>query len=89
MLALGGAALTGAGRLDYRSIIHVAGINMLWRASENSFREQRGFASVAFPIIGAGSGGFDSDRALAIMVDSFRQIDCKAQVRIVRYSRPV
>jgi O-acetyl-ADP-ribose deacetylase (regulator of RNase III) len=96
-LALGGAVLTGAGRLDYRGIIHVAGINFLWRASEESIRgsvfsamkivEERGLASVAFPVIGAGSGGFDSNRALGVMVDAFREIDSKAQVRIVRYPR--
>ena len=35
-IPLGGAVMTGAGRLEYRAIIHVAGINMFWRASEYS-----------------------------------------------------
>ena len=34
----GGAVLTGAGRLKFKGIIHVAGINMFWRATENSIR---------------------------------------------------
>jgi O-acetyl-ADP-ribose deacetylase (regulator of RNase III) len=93
-LALGSAVLTGAGRLRYRGIIHVAGINMLWRASEDSIRRSvssamnivsdRGFTSVAFPIIGAGSGGFGLDRALGIMVDAFKQIETPAKVKVVR-----
>ena len=38
-IPLGGAALTSAGRLPFKGIIHVAGINMLWRASERSIRD--------------------------------------------------
>src|SRR4051812_14416338 len=37
-IPLGGAVLTTAGRLPYRGIIHVAGINLLWRATELSIR---------------------------------------------------
>jgi O-acetyl-ADP-ribose deacetylase (regulator of RNase III) len=33
-IPLGGAVLTSAGKLPFKAIIHVAGINMLWRASE-------------------------------------------------------
>ena len=38
-IPLGGAVLTSAGTLPFRGIIHVAGINMLWRASEQSIRD--------------------------------------------------
>jgi O-acetyl-ADP-ribose deacetylase (regulator of RNase III) len=38
-IPLGGAVLTSAGRLPFRGIIHVAGINMLWRSSEFSVRQ--------------------------------------------------
>ena len=38
-LPLGHAVLTSAGKLPFRGIIHVAGINMLWRASEFSIRQ--------------------------------------------------
>src|SRR6266446_9462190 len=38
-IPLGGAVLTSAGKLPFKGIIHVAGINMLWRASERSIRE--------------------------------------------------
>src|SRR5262245_27728269 len=62
-IPLGGAVETCAGRLPFRSIIHVAGINMLWRSSERSIRDAvrstmaiasaRGYHSIAFPLIGA------------------------------------
>ena len=38
-MPLGSAVVTSAGRLPYQAIIHVAGINMLWRASEQSIRD--------------------------------------------------
>src|ERR671933_2834492 len=38
-IPLGGAVHTSAGRLPYRAIIHVAGINLLWRASRRSIED--------------------------------------------------
>ena len=65
-LPLGHARVTGAGRLPYRAIIHVAGIDLLWRASPASIADSARsavraaaaipVASLALPIIGAGSG---------------------------------
>ena len=46
-MPLGSAVVTSAGRLPFKGIIHVAGINMLWRASERSIRD-RGRRSMAF-----------------------------------------
>jgi O-acetyl-ADP-ribose deacetylase (regulator of RNase III) len=96
-IPLGGAVLTTAGRLPYRGIIHVAGINLLWRATELSIRmsvvsamkivEDRRFGSVAFPAIGAGSGGFDEEQAVAIMVDALDGIRSVARSVIVRFDR--
>ena len=34
LIPLGGARLTSAGRLPFKAIIHVAGINLCWLASE-------------------------------------------------------
>lgn len=89
-MPLGSAVLTGAGRLPFRGIIHVAGIDMLWRASEGSIRgsvrsameivRREGFASVAFPIIGSGSGGFDEERALDLLADELGRVETKAEV---------
>lgn len=92
-IPLGEAILTGAGRLSFKGIIHVAGINMLWRASEQSIRssvknamrivKKEGYSSVAFPLIGTGSGSFNQHSAKQIMLDEFAQIESKAQVLIV------
>jgi O-acetyl-ADP-ribose deacetylase len=96
-IPLGKAVLTGAGRLGYRGIIHVAGINMLWRSSERSVRDSvvsamqlvvaEGFSSVAFPIIGAGSGGMGEDSALAVMVEAFRGVVSTSRAVVVRFRR--
>src|SRR5262249_23927027 len=60
-IPLGGAVETCPGRLPFRSIIHVAGINILWRSSERSIRDavrnsmliaiEKGYRSIAFPLI--------------------------------------
>jgi O-acetyl-ADP-ribose deacetylase (regulator of RNase III) len=94
-IPLGEARLTGAGSLPFKAIIHVAGINLAWRASERSIRDsvrnamrlvdEKGFASVAFPVIGAGSGGFNTQQALDIMQDEFSRLDYPAQVTIVQW----
>lgn len=70
---------------------------MLWRASERSIRESvtnavrlaqdQGFRSIAFPLIGAGSGGFESDRALALMLDELDKIDMPMMVKSVIFKR--
>ena len=64
-MRLGEARFTQAPNLKFKGIIHVAGINHLWRSSERSVRlcvqnalelaASNGFCSIAFPAIGAGS----------------------------------
>ncbi|MCB1553449.1 MAG: macro domain-containing protein [Xanthomonadales bacterium] len=94
-IPLGEAVVTGAGRLPYRAIIHVAGINMLWRASPRSIQGSvraalriattRGFTSIAFPVLGAGTGGFGEAAAIELMQAAVQPIDGPPQVRIVRF----
>jgi O-acetyl-ADP-ribose deacetylase (regulator of RNase III) len=94
-IPLGGAVHTSAGRLPYTAILHVAGINMWWRASRASIRdsvrsamrlaEELGLRSVAFPILGAGSGGFDPVEAERIMIETFAEITSDIEVTLVRY----
>jgi len=70
---------------------------MLWRASEWSIRQsvrnavalahEKGVRSIAFPLIGAGSGGFNQDRARAIMEDELGKIDVPMEVKVVVYRR--
>lgn len=98
-IPLGGAVLTGAGRLPHRGIIHVAGISLWWRSSERSIRGSvrsalalattKGFRSLAMPLIGAGTGGGDEAEVLAMIEDELRRITFDGDVVIVRYrSRP-
>ena len=92
-IPLGGAVLTSAGKLPYKGIIHVAGINMLWRASERSIRDcvknamrlahEKGFTSIAFPLIGAGSGGFNQEQAKTLMLNELSKIEVPMLVKIV------
>lgn len=96
-IPLGGAVLTSAGRLPFKAIIHVAGISMLWRSSKESIQgsvasavglvNQHGYASVAFPIIGAGTGGYGQEEALQLMLDTFAGLSSPASVTVVRYHR--
>ena len=68
---------------------------MLWRASEWSIRQcvrnamalahEKGFQSIAFPLIGAGSGGFNQERAKAIMEDELGKLDYPLEVTLVVY----
>lgn len=77
ILALGQAVCTTAGRLPFKGIIHVAGLGWNWRASEESVRlsarnalglaRERGFGSLAFPLIGAGTGGLSPQRSREII----------------------
>ncbi|PAT42838.1 macro domain-containing protein [Vandammella animalimorsus] len=94
-IALGHAVQTGPGRLPCKAIIHVAGINMWWRASAKSIQssvvsamrlvQRHGHASVAFPVIGAGTGGFGEQGALQLMLRAFEPIASDAHVRVVLY----
>ena len=96
-IRLGGAVLTSAGKLPFKGIIHVAGIDMLWLASERSIQdsvrnalalaEEHGFRSIAFPLIGAGSGGFDQERAKAVMLDEIQKLDSPLAVTIVTFKQ--
>mgnify|MGYP002635121224 CR=1 FL=1 len=95
-IPLGEARLTSAGRLPFKGIVHVAGINMFWFATEYSVTQsvrsamrmvaENGFHSVAFPLIGAGSGNRPSEWSLKCMLAAFEHIDRCAEVVIVQYS---
>jgi O-acetyl-ADP-ribose deacetylase (regulator of RNase III) len=98
-IPLGGAVVTGPGRLACRAIIHVAGINLLWRASAESIRRcvrsavalatDHGLKRLAMPVIGAGSGGFNEAAALQIITEELQRLDAEGEVTVVRYrSRP-
>ena len=95
-IPLGGAVLTGAGRLPFRGIVHVAGIDMFWRASERSVKgstvsalrlaREHGFSSIAFPVIGGGTGGLGEERALQHMLAAAADEPFDGRLVVVRYA---
>ena len=94
-IRLGEAVATTAGRLPFKAIIHVAGINMLWRSTRESIQgsvrsamrivDESQLNSVAFPIIGAGTGGFSEGAALDLMLNAFQSINSAARVTVVKF----
>ena len=78
-IAVGEAAVTGAGNMGARWVIHAAAMGDE-PVSERSIRDStiaslklaaaRGAKSIAFPVLGSGIGGFDFDRAAEIMRDA-------------------
>jgi O-acetyl-ADP-ribose deacetylase (regulator of RNase III) len=95
VLPLGAAVVTGAGNLPHRAIIHVAGIGFLWRASRRSIElsvqnaiaaaAHHHFQSVAFPLVGAGTGGQLASEVEQIICDTLRKLEFDGDVRVVRY----
>jgi O-acetyl-ADP-ribose deacetylase (regulator of RNase III) len=48
-----------------------------------SLASEKGFKSIAFPLIGAGSGGFNQDQAKALMLDEMSKLDFPMTVKVV------
>lgn len=94
-IPLGEAVLTSAGRLPFLGIIHVAGINMFWRSSEFSVRQsvrsamriarEQKYRSIAFPLIGAGSGGGSPQRIQDFIIEELSAIDFPGTISVVHY----
>jgi O-acetyl-ADP-ribose deacetylase (regulator of RNase III) len=96
LLQAGEATLTSAGRLPFRGIIHVAALNAFWRSSPAIIERcvanalelaaERGFASVALPLIGAGTGGVEPSVALRTIEETASRSRFPGTVRIVRFA---
>lgn len=94
-MPLGSARHTSAGTLPFRGIIHVAGIDMLWRATPASVAacvrsaltvaDDHGYRSIAFPILGAGSGRLSASAAEAAMLTELDARQPDLAVTIVRF----
>ncbi len=94
-MALGEAVVTGAGRLPFRGIVHVAGIDDLWRGSERATRlavrnavraaERAAIASLAIPLIGSGSWGLTSEASERAILDELAGAESSVEVTVVRY----
>lgn len=95
----GGAVISNAGRLPFKAIIHVAGISMFWVSLYSSVTDsvrnamkivvEKAFNSVAFPLIGAGTGGAKKDKVLNWMQDTFSSINYSGIVKIVIFDKYV
>jgi O-acetyl-ADP-ribose deacetylase (regulator of RNase III) len=81
-IALGSAAVTGAGRLPARFVIHAAGMEPGGSASEASVRgairrsfelaNERGCHTIAAPALGAGIGGLALKRCAEVLLEEAR-----------------
>jgi O-acetyl-ADP-ribose deacetylase (regulator of RNase III) len=81
-IAVGDAAITGAGLLPARFVIHAAGMALGAAASEESVRSsmraalerarERGCRTLAVPAIGAGVGSVPLQRCAEILLDEAR-----------------
>jgi len=79
-VALGEAAVTGAGNLKSRYVIHAAGMRLggvvtaesLGNATKNSLlrADEKGVKTIAFPAIGTGVGGFPIEECARVMIDT-------------------
>ena len=81
-IEVGEAAVTGAGDLPARFVIHAAGMPPHGRADEDSVRRaarsslalanERGLRTIAIPAIGAGIGGFSPQRCAEVLLEEAR-----------------
>ncbi len=88
-IRVGEAAITGAGALACRYVIHAAAMGDE-PVSERTIREAtraalrlaatRGIPDLAFPVLGTGVGGFAFRRAVEIMVETIRETPGPAEV---------
>jgi O-acetyl-ADP-ribose deacetylase (regulator of RNase III) len=70
---------------------------MWWRSTKQSIKRsvisavqivnEQDFKSVAFPIIGAGTGGFGEESALLLMQEAICDVESSAEVFSVKFKR--
>jgi O-acetyl-ADP-ribose deacetylase (regulator of RNase III) len=82
-IEVGGAAVTGAGRLPARFVVHAAGMAPGGSADEASVRaslrrsfelaREQGCRTIAVPAIGAGIGGFPLQRCAEVSLEEARR----------------
>ena len=101
-IAVGEAAITGAGELPARFVIHAAGMQLGGEASEESLRSslqasldlaaENGCETVAVPAIGAGIGGLGMQRCAEISLQVARAFlegsSPVSEIRFVLFGEP-
>ena len=79
---VGGAAITGAGNLKAKHVIHAASMSLGKDTTEPNLRssvkeslalaKENNLKSIAFPAIGAGIAGFPMDRCAKVMLEEVK-----------------
>ena len=101
-IQVGEAAITGAGALPARYVIHAAGMPLGGSATEGSIRSsirasfalalEHGCETLAAPAIGAGVGGVSPQRCAEILIEEARahmaQEPCLKEIRFVLFGEP-
>jgi O-acetyl-ADP-ribose deacetylase (regulator of RNase III) len=101
-IEVGDAAVTGAGDLPARFVIHAAGMALGGHANEASVRSaarrsfalanQRGCRTIAMPAIGAGIGGLSPQRCAEVLLEEARAHLAGetglAEIRFVLFGEP-
>ena len=93
---LGGVALTGAGKLPARFVIHAAVLRLGSAPTEESLRDsahnslelaaRHGLRSIAVPALGTGVGGFPMQRCAEILLDEAqRHADGESSLEEIRF----
>jgi O-acetyl-ADP-ribose deacetylase (regulator of RNase III) len=82
LIPIGETAITGAGKLRARFVVHAASMRLGGRTSETALRDstrnslkraaEQGLKSIAFPAIGTGIAGFPIGRCAMVMLEEIR-----------------
>jgi len=95
-IEVGDAAITGAGELPARWVIHAASMAPMGEATEESIESslrralelaaEKGCRTVAVPAIGAGIGGFSVQRCAQVLLEEAgRHLDGETSVTEIRF----
>jgi len=92
-VAVGDVAVTGAGRLPARHVIHAAVMGQDLIPSADSIRtstrnalqaaDELGLQSISFPALGTGVGGFALDRCAEIMLSEVRRFRPRTLAKVI------
>ncbi|WP_456409476.1 macro domain-containing protein [Oceanithermus sp.] len=94
-IRVGEAAVTGAGRLPVRYVVHAAVLgaepasyDTVRRATRSALAKARelGIRTVAFPLLGTGVGGLDAHEVARIMIDEFKNAPDDLEVTLYGYT---
>ena len=94
-IRVGEAAVTGAGELPVKYVIHAAVLgaepasyDTVRRATRSALAKARelGIRTVAFPLLGTGVGGLDAHEVARIMIEEFKSAPDDLEVTLYGYT---